>query len=72
MNSKITGHATPQATQAFADRLNAHHSSFEANAYRRLIGTDLITSKIGYGTYRVHDQNEEHAETLETAIEAGV
>ncbi len=71
MNSKITGHATSQATQAFADRMNAHHSSFEANAYRRLIGTDLITSKIGYGTYRVHDQNEEHAETLETAIEAG-
>ena len=71
MNSKITGHATLQATQAFADQMNAHYSSFEANAYRRLIGTDLITSKIGYGTYRVHDQNEEHVETLESAIEAG-
>ncbi len=71
MNSKITGYATSQATQAFADRMNAHYSSFEANAYRRLIGTDLITSKIGYGTYRVHDQNEEHVETLESAIEAG-
>ena len=71
MNSNITGHATSQATQDFADRMNAHNPSFEANAYRRLIGTDLITSKIGYGTYRVHDQNETHTETLETAIEAG-
>ena len=71
MTSKITGYATPQATQAFADRMNAQNPSFEANAYRRLIGTDLITSKIGYGTYRVHDQDETQTETLETAIEAG-
>ncbi|MYE90582.1 hypothetical protein F4X33_16480, partial [Candidatus Poribacteria bacterium] len=71
MTPKITGHATSQATQAFADRMNAQNSSFEANAYRRLTGTDLIASKIGYGTYRVHDQNETHVETLETAIEAG-
>ena len=71
MNSKITGHATSQETQAFADRLNAHNPSFEANAYRRLTGTNLITSKIGYGTYRVHEQNESQAETLETAIDAG-
>ncbi len=71
MNSKIIGHATSQATQTFADRMNAHNSSFEANAYRRLTGTDLITSKIGYGTYRVHDQDEAQAETLESAIEAG-
>ena len=71
MTSKITGYATSQTTQAFADRMNAQNPSFEANAYRRLTGTDLITSKIGYGTYRVHDQNETQAETLETAIEAG-
>lgn len=71
MNSKITGHATSQATQTFADRMNAHNSSFEPNAYRRLAGTDLIASKIGYGTYRVHDQNEAQVETLESAIEAG-
>lgn len=71
MTPKITGHATSQATQAFADQMNAHNPSFEANAYRRLTGTDLITSKIGYGTYRVHDQDEAQTETLETAIEAG-
>ena len=71
MNSKITGHATSQATQTFANRLNAQNPYFEANAYRRLTGTDLITSKIGYGTYRVHDQNETHVETLEAAIEVG-
>ena len=71
MNSKITGHATSQATQAFTDRMNAQHPAFEANAYRRLTGTDLITSKIGYGAYRIHDQDETQAETLESAIEAG-
>ncbi len=71
MTSKFTGYATAQATQAFADRMRAHHPSFEASAYRRLTGTDLITSKIGYGTYRVHAQNEVHVETLEAAIEAG-
>ena len=71
MNSNITGYATSQATQAFADRMNAHNPSFDAKAYRRLTGTDLITSKIGYGTYRVHDQNEEQVETLESAIDAG-
>ena len=42
MTPKITGHATSQATQAFADRMSTHYSSFEANAYRRLTGTDLI------------------------------
>ncbi len=71
MNSKITGHATSQATQAFADRMNAYNPSFEANAYRRLTGADLITSKIGYGTYRVHNEDETQAETLETAIGSG-
>ena len=71
MTPKIAGYATSQATQAFADRINAHNPSLETNAYRQLIGTNLITSKIGYGTYRVHDQNEEHVETLESAIEAG-
>ena len=71
MISKITGHATSQATQAFTDRMNAQHPAFEAHAYRRLTGTDLITSKIGYGTYRIHDQDETQAETLESAIEAG-
>ena len=29
MNSKITGHATSQATQAFTDRMNAQHPAFE-------------------------------------------
>ena len=71
MTANITGHATSQATQAFTDRMNAQNPSFEPNAYRRLTGTDLITSKIGYGTYRVHDQDETQTETLETAIEAG-
>ena len=71
MPSQITGHAIAQATQAFADRMRARHPSFEPGAYRPLTGTDLITSKIGYGTYRVHDQSDEHVKTLKAAIESG-
>ncbi len=71
MPSKIIGYATAQATQAFADRRRARHPSFEPGAYRPLTGTDLITSKIGYGTYRVHDQSDAHVETLKAAIESG-
>ena len=69
--SKITGCATAQATQAFAGRMRACYPSFEPGAYRPLTGTDLITSKTGYGSYRVHHQSDEHVETLKGAIKAG-
>ena len=71
MKSNTTGHATAEATQIFADRMRAQYPSFDISAYRSLTGTDLITSKIGYGAYRVHNQSEEHAETLKAAIERG-
>lgn len=69
--SKITGYATPKATLTFADRMRTRYPSFEPSAYRPLAGTDLITSKVGYGSYRVHNQSEEHVATLKKAIEAG-
>ena len=69
--SKITGHASPEATATFAGRMRTRYPSFEPSAYRSLVGTDLITSKVGYGSYRVHNQSEEHSATLKKAIEAG-
>ncbi|MCZ6680160.1 MAG: aldo/keto reductase [Candidatus Poribacteria bacterium] len=71
MTATISGYATPQATQAFTNRLRARHPAFDAKAYRPLTGTDLITSKIGYGAYRVDHQSEAHVETVKSAIEAG-
>ena len=69
--SKIAGCATPEATVSFADRMRARYPSFEPSAYRPLPGTNLVTSKVGYGSYRVHNQSEEHVATLKNAIEAG-
>ncbi len=69
--SKIAGYATPEATLTFADRMRTRYPSFESDAYRPLAGTNLITSKVGYGSYRVHNQSEEHITTLKEAIKAG-
>ena len=69
--SKITGYATHEATLRFADRTRTRFPSSEPSAYRALAGTDLITSKVGYGSYRVHNQSEQHAATLKKAIETG-
>lgn len=71
MKSKIAGRATPEATMAFAGRMRARYPSLEPSAYRPLPGTNLVTSKVGYGSYRVHNQSEEHVATLKNAIEAG-
>ena len=71
MNVKIEGCADAPKTQAFADRMRECNSSFEPEAFRQLTGTDLTTSKIGYGTYRVDHRFDEHSDTLRKAIQAG-
>ena len=71
MNVKIEGCADAPKTQAFADRMRESNPSFEPEAFRQLTGTDLTTSKIGYGTYRVDHRFDEHSETLRKAIQAG-
>lgn len=71
MTTKIAGYADRTATQNFAERMQARYPSFEPTAYRPLTGTEVITSKLGYGSYRVHYQSDEHVATLRAAIEAG-
>ena len=71
MNAKIMGCADATNTQAFADRMRERNPSFEPAAFRQLTGTDLTTSKIGYGSYRVDHRSEEHTATLREAIQAG-
>ena len=71
MNVKIEGCADAPNTQAFADRIRECDSSFEPEAFRQLTGTDLIASKIGYGSYRVDHRFDEHTASLHEAIQAG-
>lgn len=71
MNTKITGCADALNTRAFGDRIRECNPSFESAAFRQLTGTDLITSKIGYGSYRVDYRIDEHTASLRKAIQAG-
>ena len=71
MTEKTKGHADGSRSRAFSDRMRERNSSFEPDAYRRLTGTDLVTSKIGYGSYRVDHRFDEHTASLRKAIQAG-
>ena len=71
MNTKIKGCADAPKTRAFANRMRECNPSFESAAFRQLTGTDLITSKIGYGSYRVDHRFDEHTATLRKAVQAG-
>ena len=71
MNAKITGCADALNTRAFADRIRTLNPSFEPEAFRQLTGTDLTSSKIGYGSYRVDYRFDEHTASLRKAIQAG-
>jgi len=71
MSVKIEGCADAPKTQEFANRMREGNPSFESDAFRQLTGTDLITSKIGYGAYRVDHHFDEHTATLRNAIQAG-
>ena len=71
MNAKTTGCADAPKTRAFADRMQERNPSFEPEAFRQLTGTDLTTSKIGYGSYRVDHRFDKHTASLHKAIQVG-
>lgn len=71
MNTKIRECADALNTRKFADRIRERNPSFEPEAFRQLSGTDLTTSKIGYGSYRVDHRFDEHTASLRKAIQAG-
>ena len=71
MTKKIKGRADGSRSRAFSDRMRERNPSFEPHAYRQLTGTDLVTSKIGYGSYRVDHRFDEHTASLRRAIQAG-
>lgn len=61
---RVEGFATPEATAALAQR--------SPQAYRELGTTGLKVSQVGFGGYRVDDENLDHQQALREAIEAGV
>jgi len=60
----LPGSATPNDTAAYASRFSSH-------GYVPLGSTGLITSKVGFGGYRVDDETPGHREALDKALLSG-
>ncbi|PYQ48945.1 MAG: hypothetical protein DMF78_19925 [Acidobacteria bacterium] len=63
----LPGAATAEATAAFARAQPA-----SVTGYAPLGDTGLVTSRIGFGSYRVDDETPEHRRALVKALRAGV
>jgi uncharacterized protein YyaL (SSP411 family)/aryl-alcohol dehydrogenase-like predicted oxidoreductase len=64
IHPRITGRATPTATA----RLAAENP----RRFAELGTTGLQVSRLGFGTYRIDDETQEHFQALEQAIEDGL
>jgi len=62
--------ASEGGTRRYAQR--AIGQGIPASAYRGLGRTGLVTSSLGFGSYRIDDRTPEHALALETALLGGV
>ncbi|MEL6824384.1 MAG: aldo/keto reductase [Calditrichota bacterium] len=60
--------ATRAATKAFIERQSER---LQENGYRRLGRTDLLASKLGFGTYRCHSDIQQHQNAIRAALNAG-
>jgi hypothetical protein len=68
VTNALPGGATSRGTTAYARELELRGLTLAPNAFRRLGRTAWFVGKIGYGTYRVHADVEEHARTLLYAV----
>ena len=66
----IPGRAEPAATTAFAQE-QIQYNGYHPGAYRRLGKTELTASRLGFGTYRCHLNNSQHARALDLALQRG-
>ncbi len=64
----IPNHATADLTGDFTQRFR---TGYATDAYRTLGRTNLTVSKIGFGSYRCHQNNEIHFQALQSAIQNG-
>jgi aryl-alcohol dehydrogenase-like predicted oxidoreductase len=62
--------ASVEGTRRYAQR--AIGAGASASAYRALGRTELVTSSLGFGSYRIDDRTSEHAAALESALLSGV
>lgn len=65
---RLEGAATPESTRAYVDEMRLRGVSLAERVHRSLGSTGLLVSKVGYGTYRVHADMEEHVRTLIYAL----
>jgi hypothetical protein len=68
----MPGSASVEGTRRFAQRARENNEGTSASAYRALGRTDLVTSSLGFGSYRIDDRTPEHAAALEQALLSGV
>ena len=52
--------ASAEGTQRFVSRMRQEFSTYNQTSYRYLNGTDLMVSKVGYGSYRVDPVSYTH------------
>ena len=68
----MAGSASAEGTRRFAQRARKNNEGTSASAYRALGRTGLVTSSLGFGSYRIDDRTPEHAAALEQALLGGV
>jgi aryl-alcohol dehydrogenase-like predicted oxidoreductase len=66
----MPGAASVEGTRRCAQR--ASDQGIPTSAYRGLGRTGLVTSSLGFGSYRIDDRTPEHAAALERALLGGV
>jgi hypothetical protein len=64
--ARLAGHATAEGTSRYASR-----SRFASTGYGALGRTGLTVSRVGFGGYRVEDDNDEHRRALRAALAGG-
>ncbi len=70
--TQLAGHATIQGTAAYAARMvGLSPSGSLAHGFTAFGSTELTTSRLGFGTYRVDARTPEHREALKKALAAG-
>ncbi len=63
-NPPLQGRATPDGTRGYFEEARQRGVAIQDDAVRGMGRTGLAVAKVGYGTYRVHSDVEEHVRTL--------
>jgi uncharacterized protein YyaL (SSP411 family)/aryl-alcohol dehydrogenase-like predicted oxidoreductase len=72
LRKRTVGYATPEGTAAYASRLMALKGEAIRYGFTTLGSTGLITSRLGFGGYRIGLDDTEHREALLSALRGGI